>query len=178
MAISYWKLTSSILILVLFLYRRSTDHTAQKTQLPYFCRGVLPRSCLANSLSADHIQHTFLLLGMRVYSSVAYHWPWCGPHRKHFLQDLFYCYIYKTTSQAQNKYLAIFPFLWNLQNTQMCYINNVTMETKQYIPFLTLFPKFSSTWTQNCWWRQHTPAEHHWNYVDILRYLLQLPIFQ
>jgi hypothetical protein len=52
------------------LYSGDTDHETQKTQLLCCCRGMLPRSCLANSLGVGHIEHTFLLLGMRVYSSV------------------------------------------------------------------------------------------------------------
>jgi hypothetical protein len=36
-----------------------TDHAAQKTQPLYCCRSVLPRSCLANNLGADHIQNSF-----------------------------------------------------------------------------------------------------------------------
>jgi hypothetical protein len=67
--------TDSILILVLsgvlLLYSYSscfvirllhflgTDHTAQKRQPCYCCRGVLPRSCLADSLGADHMENTF-----------------------------------------------------------------------------------------------------------------------
>jgi hypothetical protein len=48
------------------LYSRSTDHTAQKTQLSSCCRGVLSRNCLAKSLGADHIENTFF--SCRVFS--------------------------------------------------------------------------------------------------------------
>jgi hypothetical protein len=41
------------------LYFLGTDHSVQKTQPLYCCRGILPRSCLANSLGADHIENTF-----------------------------------------------------------------------------------------------------------------------
>jgi hypothetical protein len=30
---------------------------------------------------------------MRIYWPVAQHWAWCGPHRKHFFQCLFYCCV-------------------------------------------------------------------------------------
>jgi hypothetical protein len=39
------------------LYSHSTDHTSQKTQLLYCYRGMLPHSCLANSLGVDHIEN-------------------------------------------------------------------------------------------------------------------------
>jgi hypothetical protein len=42
------------------LYFLGTDYAAQKTHPLYSCRGVLPRSCLANNLSADHIENIFL----------------------------------------------------------------------------------------------------------------------
>jgi hypothetical protein len=38
------------------LYSGGTDHAAQRTQLLYCCRGVLPRTYLANSLGANHIE--------------------------------------------------------------------------------------------------------------------------
>jgi hypothetical protein len=41
------------------LYSRDMDHAGQKTQLPNRWRGMLPSSCLANSLGADHIENIF-----------------------------------------------------------------------------------------------------------------------
>jgi hypothetical protein len=53
------------------LYFLDTEHATQKTQPVYCCRGMLPRSCLANSLGADHIENTFhsccVLLYPRLY---------------------------------------------------------------------------------------------------------------
>jgi hypothetical protein len=43
-------------------YSLGTDHVAQKAQPLYWCRGVLPRSCLANNLGADHIETPFILV--------------------------------------------------------------------------------------------------------------------
>jgi hypothetical protein len=48
------------------------------------CRGVLPLSCLANSLGADHIENTSSAIRTRVCWSVAQYRAWRGPHRKRF----------------------------------------------------------------------------------------------
>jgi hypothetical protein len=72
---------------------RTTQH--RKHHFPYGCRGVevLPLSCLANSLGADHIEYTSSAVRTLVYWSVAQHWAWRGPHRKHFFQYPFYCCV-------------------------------------------------------------------------------------
>jgi hypothetical protein len=61
-----------------WIYWHLYDHAAQKTQPLYCCRGVLPRSFLASSLGADHIENTFhscrVLLQPCVYWSDAQQW--------------------------------------------------------------------------------------------------------
>jgi hypothetical protein len=44
---------------VLFWYLATSFSTVHTKHSSYCCRGVLPRSCLANKLGADHIENTF-----------------------------------------------------------------------------------------------------------------------